>query len=53
MSTCALRTATEQLQACVSAQREARGQGIILDPDKLAEQIIPPLASPAANSPEL
>jgi hypothetical protein len=53
ISTCALRTATEQLQACVSAQREARGQGIILDPDKLAEQIIPPLASPAANSPEL
>jgi len=53
MSTCALRAATEQLQVCLSAQREARGQGIILDLDKLAEQIIPPLASPAANSPEL
>jgi hypothetical protein len=53
MSTCALRTATEQLQACLSAQREARGQGIIIDLDKLAEQIIPPLASPVANSPEL
>jgi hypothetical protein len=38
---------------CLSAQREARGQGIILDLDKLAEQIIPLLPSPAANSPEL
>jgi hypothetical protein len=53
MSTCALRTAAEQLQACLSAQREARRQGIVIDLDKLAEQIIPPLASPAANSPEL
>jgi hypothetical protein len=53
MSTCALGPATEQLQACLSAQREARGQGIIIDLDKLAEQIIPLLPSPAANSPEV
>ncbi len=47
MSTCALRAATEKLEALLS---ERRGQGISIDLEKLAEEIMPPPASLSYNS---
>lgn len=47
MSTCALRTATEKLEALLSAQR---AQGVRIDLNKLADEILPPGGTLAYNS---
>jgi hypothetical protein len=43
--TCALRTATDKLEALLEAQRGPRGQGIPIDLEKLADAIMPLLHS--------
>lgn len=47
MSTCALQAATEKLEALLSKRR---GQGIAIDLEKLAEEIMLLASSPAYNS---
>lgn len=42
MSTCALRAATEKLEAHLNSRQGARGQGIVIDLDRLAGQIMSP-----------
>jgi hypothetical protein len=42
MSTCALKATTEKLEAFLAAQRVARGQGVSIDLDKLADEIMLP-----------
>jgi hypothetical protein len=47
MSTCALQAATEKLEALLSGRH---GQGIPIDLEKLAEDIMLPAPAPAYNS---
>lgn len=42
MSTCALRAAAEKLKAYLGDRQEARGQGIVIDLDRLAAHIASP-----------
>lgn len=47
MNTCALRAATEKLEALLGTRR---AKGIAIDLDKLADEIMPPAMTPALHS---